>query len=227
MKAVIAIDGPSGSGKSSIAKALADRLGILYVDTGAMYRALAYAADTRKIPFEEGHTLQGFFGSISLSYGEGDSLVSIDGQDLTRQIREHRTSRLASDFSKLPSVREFLLGVQRGLPGNRTCVMEGRDIGTVIFPDAFCKFFVVASPETRAKRRLAQLSRQGRPKPTLEQTLKDQQQRDENDANRARAPLKQAPDAEVIDTDPYTLEDVIRLLIEKIEKRAGEVGLEL
>ena len=227
MRRVVAIDGPSGSGKSSVAKLLAKELGILYIDTGAMYRALAYAACERGVAFTEGLALQEFFGSIVFEYGKENSLVSVDGEDLSLRIREHRISRLASDFSRLPSVREFLLDIQRDLPGSRTCVMEGRDIGTAIFPDAFCKFFVTASLETRAKRRLGQLRELGDDGATLDQIIEDQKKRDENDANRAVAPLKRADDAEAVDTEPCTLEEVVVLLAGKVRARAQKVGLAL
>jgi cytidylate kinase len=140
---VVAIDGPSGSGKSTIARDLAKELNVLYIDTGAMYRAIGYYADIKHIALEEGPSLSHFLDSLQLDYGTSEtSLISINNIDLTDKIREHNVSKLASIISQLPSVRKYLLDFQRGLAANKVCVMEGRDIGTVVFPNAFCKFFI-------------------------------------------------------------------------------------
>jgi len=228
MQRVIAIDGPSGSGKSTVAKELARRLGVLYIDTGAMFRALAFEADRRGIDPEEGPVLSAFLSDFKMDYGKSDSeLIVVDGVNLTEKIREHHISTLASVFSQLPSVRAHLLQFQRELAMDRVCVMEGRDIGTVVFPRAFAKFFVTASLEVRSERRLAQLREKGDTRLTLEQVVADQKKRDESDMNRAVAPLKQASDAELIDTSGHTLEEVIENLSHKCREQASRHGIAL
>ncbi len=228
MQRVIAIDGPSGSGKSTVAKELAKRLQVLYIDTGAMFRALAFEADRRCIDPEEGPVLSNFLSDFKMDYGKSeDELIVVDGVNLTDKIREHHISTLASVFSQLPSVRKYLLDFQRSLAMDQVCVMEGRDIGTVVFPRAFAKFFVTASLEVRAKRRLTQLQEKGDTRLTLEQVIADQQKRDESDMNRAVAPLKQADDAEMIDTSGQTLEEVIARLGEKCRDRASAHEIKL
>lgn len=225
---VIAIDGPSGSGKSTVAKELARRLDVLYIDTGAMFRALAYEADRRCIDPEEGPVLSSFLSDFKMDYGKSEGeLIVVDGVNLTEKIREHHISTLASVFSQLPSVRTYLLNFQRELAQDRVCVMEGRDIGTVVFPRAFAKFFVTASLEVRAKRRLSQLQEKGDTRLTLEQVIADQKKRDESDMKRAVAPLKQADDAELIDTSGHTLEEVLASLSEKCQARAIDHGISL
>lgn len=222
---VVAIDGPSGSGKSTVARALARELGLLYIDTGAMFRALATYADSRGVEFNEGPELTRFLSEIEMEYGVSDDvLITIDGHDLTRAIREHRVSKLASIISQLPSVRTFLLKFQRELAGERLCVMEGRDIGTVVFPNAFIKFFVTASVETRAMRRLDQLRAGGDQDVKLEQVIKDVIKRDETDTNRQVAPLKQAADAELVDTTNFTQEQIVEMLAGKVRSRLSELS---
>ncbi len=222
---VVAIDGPSGSGKSTVARALARELGLLYIDTGAMFRAIATYADSRGIEFKEGPELTAFLASIKMNYGVSeDILITIDGEDLTKAIREHRVSKLASIISQLPSVRTFLLKFQRDLAGERLCVMEGRDIGTVVFPNAFIKFFVTASAQTRALRRLDQLRAAGDDQVELEQVVKDVIKRDETDMNREVAPLKQASDAELVDTTDYTQDQIIEMLASKVRSRLDEMS---
>lgn len=228
MQRVIAIDGPSGSGKSTVAKELARRLNVLYIDTGAMFRALAYEADRRGIDPVEGPVLTNFLSNFNMNYGkDDDTLIEVDGVNLSEKIREHHVSTLASIFSQLPSVRQHLLDFQRALALDRVCVMEGRDIGTVVFPRAFAKFFVTASLSERAQRRLSQLQEKGDTRLSLEQVVADQKKRDENDMNRVVAPLKQADDAEFIDTSGQTLEEVITRISEKCRARAQANGIHL
>ena len=222
---VIAIDGPSGSGKSTIAKELASALGVLYIDTGAMFRALAYIADEKKIKLEEGPALNEFLNSLKVEYGESDSvLIRINGQDLSEKIREHHVSGLASVISQLPSVRKYLLDFQRTLALNKVCVMEGRDIGTVVFPDSFCKFFITASVDIRAARRLKQLRENGDEKITLTQIAEDVRKRDETDMNRSVAPLKKAEDAIALDTSALSLNEIIHMLSNEVKSRGTHLG---
>ena len=159
---VIAIDGPCGSGKSTVAQDVAARIGAVYVDTGAMYRAIGWYLQEKGVSFEEGDGLQVALKTIKMSYGVSpEILVTINGKDLTKKIREKQVSQLASIASKLPSVRTFLLEFQRDFARQNLCVMEGRDIGTVIFPDAFCKLYFKTSPEVRYHHLLLQLKTVG------------------------------------------------------------------
>ena len=194
---IVAIDGLSGSGKSAAARRLASRLGIPYVDTGAMYRALSVAALNRGVAFREGEALRHFLDGLSFRYGEDSILVQVDGVNLTDKIRDQKASEAASVFSALPSVRDYLTDFQRRYPRGRPCVMEGRDIGTVVFPNALCKFFITASDSVRACRRLAQLNEQGLPESSLEEVMDNQRKRDERDSRREQAPLKKAQDGSV------------------------------
>lgn len=225
---VIAIDGPSGSGKSTIARELARALKVLYIDTGAMFRALACTADQEKTSLEEGGELSAFLSSIKVEYGiSQDVLIKINGIDLTEKIREHHVSGLASVISQLPSVRKYLLDFQRALALDKVCVMEGRDIGTVVFPNSFCKFFVTASVNIRAERRLKQLKEGGYIALTLEQIKDDVRKRDETDMNRVVAPLKKADDAMLLDTTELALDDIINILSNEVKFRASHLGFKL
>lgn len=225
---VIAIDGPSGSGKSTIAKLLAKTLGVLYIDTGAMYRAIACFAHMQSIDIEESPSFLEFLKNLKLEYGESDSvLVRVNGQDLTQTIREHHISKLASNVSQIPQVRTMLLELQRELGQKRVCVMEGRDIGSVVFPQAFIKFFVTASSEIRAQRRLSQLEENGDTSNTLEQIKKDVEERDYTDANRTVSPLVKSEDAILLDTSNMDTDQVIEHMQAKVLKRAQELSIQI
>lgn len=225
---VIAIDGPSGSGKSTIARELARSLNVLYIDTGAMYRALAYIADIEKVTLKEGRELDHFLNSIKIEYGVSPSvLIKINGIDLTEKIREHHVSGLASVISQLPSVRKYLLDFQRALAQNKICVMEGRDIGTVVFPNAFSKFFITASVDIRAQRRLKQLQENGDISNSLEQIKDDIRKRDETDMNRVVSPLRRADDAMSLDSSHLALADIINILGNEVKFRAAHLGFSL
>lgn len=225
---VIALDGPSGSGKSTIAKEVAKKMSIVYIDTGAMFRAIGLTAKQQNVPFEEGPALNNFISTLKLEYGVTDSiLIRAQGTDLTQAIREHHVSELASQISKLPTVRNFLLTFQRQLGREKACVMEGRDIGTVVFPDAFCKVFMTASNQVRGERRLAQLRQQGDSSITLEQIIEDIIIRDQRDSTRDVAPLKPADDAVHLDTSFLTFDQVLDSIVEMARKRAVECGISL
>lgn len=225
---VIAIDGPSGSGKSTIAKELARALSVLYIDTGAMFRALAYIANVQKIELIEGPALTAFLDSLKIEYGVSeDILIRINNVDLSDKIREHHVSKLASIISQLPSVRKYLLDFQRSLALDKVCVMEGRDIGTVVFPDSFSKFFITASVDIRADRRLKQLRENGDMNITLTQIAEDVRKRDETDMNRAVAPLKKAEDAMLLDTSALAMGDIINILSNEVKFRAAHLGFNL
>lgn len=224
---VIAIDGPSGSGKSTVTKTFAAKLGVLYIDTGAMFRAIALHAHENKIPFEE-QALANFLKNVKIEYfGTSEKLVSINGVDFTQKIREHFVSELASKISSIGSVRQFLLDFQRSLVSQKMAILEGRDIGTVVFPDAFCKIYLSASSEVRAKRRMEELTNKGQIGFTFDSILKDINDRDERDKNRAIAPLKMAEDAVLVDSSNLTTEEVISKMIEIAKERAKLHGLSL
>lgn len=225
---VIAIDGPSGSGKSTIARDLAHALNVLYIDTGAMFRAIAYVANEQNIPFVEGEVFQNFLKNLKVEYGVSkEILIQINGVDLSEKIREHHVSKLASVISQLPSVRKFLLEFQRNLAMNKICVMEGRDIGTVVFPNSFCKFFITASVDIRAERRLKQLQEGGDQNVSIEQIKNDVRKRDETDMNREVAPLKKADDAMLLDTTKLSLADIVNILSNEVKFRASHLGYKL
>lgn len=223
---VIAIDGPSGSGKSTVTKTLANKLGILYIDTGAMFRALALHAFNNKISNDE-KALEAFLKTVQMQYGDGRVLISINGIDYTEKIREHFVSELASKISSIPVVRTFLLNFQRSLVREKMAIMEGRDIGTVVFPDAFCKIYLSASNEVRAKRRMEELTNKGQTGFTFDSILKDIIERDERDKNRAIAPLKMADDAILLDSSALNSEEVIKKMIEIAKTKAQGHGLKL
>ena len=208
---VIAIDGPAGSGKSTMARTLAKELNLLYVDTGAMYRAIGLIAHNRNVPFD-GPSLEKLLSTMELKYiGEKENLLTIDGENLTSSIRDHFVSELASEISKQKVVRDFLVKIQRELARDRIIVMEGRDIGTVVFPNAFCKIFLTASEEIRAKRRHLELSQKGHDI-AFQKVFGDVKNRDERDQQRELAPLKPASDAVLLDTSSLDLKGALMAL---------------
>ncbi len=227
----VAIDGPCGSGKSSIAKVVAERLGALYVDTGAMFRAIGYFCFKNKIPFSEGDSLSSCIADLKLVYRKGDNssgvYIEIGGEDLTDVIREHYVSELASKISKLQTVRDFLLMFQRAIAQHSLCVMEGRDIGTVVFPHSFCKIFLTAKDSVRANRRLLQLKEKGDCTVTFETVLADVKDRDERDMNRAVAPLKQASDAILLDSSDMSKDDVVEKIIDLVKESSCKNRLKI
>jgi len=225
---VIAIDGPSGSGKSTIARSLALKLNLLYVDTGAMYRALALVGKARGFDLENEAQMEEFISQVELKYqGEKETLVLIDGENLTHKIRQHHVSELASQISKHPQVRNYLLEIQRKLAQDRIIVMEGRDIGTVVFPQAFCKIFLTASPEVRAKRRFDELKGKGEQDISLQKILSDVIERDHRDETRDLAPLKPAEESITIDTSGMNLEEVLESLKDIVEEVSEKKSVEL
>lgn len=218
---VIAIDGPCGGGKSTMAKMVAERLGVIYIDTGAMYRALGLILNLGKISFENNEAVSAYLQKISFDYMKRPGeLVVIDGVDYSLKIREHHVSTLASQVSKSTVVRKYLLSVQRSLASEKFCIMEGRDIGTVVFPDSFCKIYLTADINIRAKRRLDELKAKGDNSLTLLQVEQDVKRRDDEDMNRSVAPLKKADDAILVDTSALTHEEVIHKIIEIAKDQA-------
>ncbi|MFT6633404.1 MAG: cytidylate kinase [Bacteriovoracaceae bacterium] len=208
---VIAIDGPSGSGKSTITKLIAEKLGLIYLDTGAMFRAIAFHLDENNILSSEITKIENELENMNFQYAKDEShLVEINGKNLTQKIREHQVSELASIYSKVPRVREYLKNLQRKIAGERPSILEGRDIGTVIFPDAALKFFLTADPKIRAERRLQQIKEKDpTTNLTVESIFEDIVERDKSDQQRAIAPLVKAEDAKEINTTSMTIEEVV------------------
>lgn len=214
----IALDGPSGAGKSTVAKALAKRLDIIYLDTGAMYRSLAYVAVKQGIDVNDEAAVKPVLDNLDMKIITGDSQqIIVNGENVTPFIREHYVSKAASDISALPAVRIKLVELQREIAKNDCVVLDGRDIGTYVLPDAKYKFFITATPEVRAKRRFEELKAKG-DAPSYEKVLEDIKVRDYNDSHRAFAPLKQADDAVLVDTTNMSIDEVIDFVLNKMEK---------
>jgi CMP/dCMP kinase len=225
---VIAIDGPSGSGKSTMAQNLAKELKVLFIDTGAMYRALGLRAKQLSIDLSSPEQVENFLKNIQIDYGPDEEiLIRIDGEDFSQKIREHEVSFLASQISKVNAIRVFLVDFQRGLTKQKVCVMEGRDIGTVVFPDAFCKIFITASVDVRAKRRLEQLQESGDCDLDFRDIIHDVKERDESDRNRKVSPLYQAEDAFLLDTSELSEPQVLQSLISQVKGKAKEWDVKL
>lgn len=206
----IAIDGPAGAGKSTIAKAVAKDLGIIYLDTGAMYRATAYLALQNGIDPKDEQKVSEMLENLEMDivYQNGDQHIIVNGIDATPHLREHYMSKAASDISALPCVRYKMVDLQRDFASKNDVVLDGRDIGTFVLPNANCKFFLTASPEERAQRRMKDLEEKGE-KVDFQTLLSDIIQRDYNDSHRAVAPLKQADDADFVDTTQMSIDDVV------------------
>lgn len=219
-KIIVAIDGPSGSGKSTVAKRLAGRLGYMYIDTGAMYRAVALQAKRDSIDINDSAALIGLCESVKLEFvpDNGGLRTILNGEDVSEAIRTPEMSMAASDISARKEVRQALLSLQRRMGENGGVVLEGRDVGTVIFPNAEAKFFLDASLEERGKRRYKELAAKGMDV-TLEQTIEDVRKRDINDSSREIAPLKMADDAVLVDSTNLNIEEVVEKMIEVIKSR--------
>ena len=217
----IAIDGPSGAGKSTLAKQLAEKLGFLYVDTGAIYRTVGLQAFRTGTNPEDGAGVIALLKdlNIHLAYGtDGLQHMYLNGEDVTEEIRRHEISAYASSVSAIPEVRAFLLEQQRSLARSHDVVMDGRDIGTVVLPEADVKIFLTAAPEARARRRWLELKQRGQ-ETAFDTVLRDVLERDERDINRATAPLRQAEDAVLADTTDMDLEQSLTLLINIAKER--------
>lgn len=216
----IAIDGPGGAGKSTLSRAIAKNLGFVYVDTGALYRAVGLYLLRRGVSAEETEKVREELKSLSvdLRFTDGEQRVLLNGEDVSELIRTPEVSMMASAASALPDVRKFLFEQQRALAREHNVVMDGRDIGTVVLPDAQVKLFLTASPEDRARRRYEELLSRGAAV-GYEEVLADLKQRDENDSSRAVAPLKPAEDALIVDTTGNTLEQSLELLLKIVKER--------
>jgi cytidylate kinase len=218
----IAIDGPSGAGKSTVAKALAAKMGIVYVDTGALYRTVGYAAVSAGISTKDAAAIEALLPSIKVDvrYENGTQCVYLNGENLGDKIRRPDISMAASDVSAIPAVRAFLLDTQRDIAKRNSVVMDGRDIGTVILPDAEVKIFMVASPEARAERRTRELAEKGIAA-NYEDVLREMKERDAQDSGRAIAPAIPAPDAVHLDNSGMTIEQSVEAVIAIIKQKTG------
>ena len=220
----VAIDGPAGAGKSTIAKKIAQNKGYMYIDTGAMYRTLAYKAVSESIDIlnDLDAVLRMLEDTkVEVVYNDGVQRMICDGEDVTDKIRTPEISKGASDISAIPEVRKWLLEFQRGLARDNDCLMDGRDIGTVVLPFANVKIFLTASPEARAKRRYDELVLKGQDV-TYENVLSDMISRDTNDSTRACAPLKRADDAVYVDTSDLSFEEAVALVEKIIADKVGD-----
>lgn len=216
----IAIDGPSGAGKSTLAKLMAKELGLEYVDTGAMYRALAYKISESGMEPKEGEELSGLLSRTSIDFSDGR--IFLDGEDVSGSIRTQEISKLASDISAFGCVREKLASEQRELGKKKSVIMDGRDIGTVVLRDiAKLKLYITASPEERAKRRQLELSKKGDVR-SHAQVLKEINERDYNDSHRAISPLRKADDAIELDTTEMDIDAVLKEALRLVSERRKE-----
>lgn len=219
MKA-IAIDGPAGAGKSTLAKMLARELGCIYVDTGALYRAVGLKLLNTGVTCESEASVAEVLKNttVSMRHQNGDQQVLLDGTVVSAELRTPAAAQMASQCSALPAVRAFLLEMQRSIAQSNFVVMDGRDIGTVVLPEASCKIFLTAPVQVRAKRRWLELTEKGQKVP-LQQVEKDVAQRDYNDMHRAVAPLCKAPDAVLVDTGDLNLEQSFALLLQTVRQQ--------
>ncbi|MBR3533187.1 MAG: (d)CMP kinase [Clostridiales bacterium] len=215
----IAIDGPSGSGKSTLAKGAAEKLGIMYLDTGAMYRTCALCAIKSGIDPKDEEAVKDMLGSMDLKikFEDGIQHMLLNGEDVTGSIRTPEVSMAASAISALPVIRTAMVDMQRKIAADQSFVVDGRDIGSVVLPDARYKFFLTASSEARAKRRCLELEQKGTPQ-AYEDVLKDIIQRDKQDSERAASPLVKVDDAILIDTSDIGIEETLELLLSYIKE---------
>ena len=219
----IAIDGPSGAGKSSLARRAAAALGFIYVDTGAIYRTVGLACHRAGVNCKDAAAVETVLPrlNIQMRYNDaGEQRMYLDEEDVSSRIRMPEISLCASDVSTLPAVRSYLLDMQRRMAKNNNVIMDGRDIGTVVLPDADLKIFMTASAAARAPRRLLELQSKGI-RANFEDVLKDIEYRDKQDSSRAAAPMKAAEDAVILDTTNLNLEESYRLLCRTIREKLG------
>lgn len=223
MSIAIAIDGPAGAGKSTISKFAAKKLGFIYIDTGALYRTVGLAATRAGVEPVEGKEVDELLSKITVELtfnDKGEQVVLLDKEDVSGLIRTPEASMTASKISAIPSVRAYLLDLQRNMAKTNNVIMDGRDIGTVVLPDAEVKIFLTAAPEARAKRRYDELVEKGMDV-KYEDILEDVKTRDYNDSHRDIAPLKQADDAILADTTEIDLEGSIDLIINIIKEHSN------
>lgn len=219
----VAIDGPSGAGKSTIAKAVAERFGFIYVDTGAIYRTVGLAAQRAGIDPKDTNAVIALLPGLDIAFAhaeDGLQHMYLNGEDVSALIRTPDISMYASKVSAIPEVRAFLMEMQRSMARRTSVIMDGRDIGTVVLPDAALKVFLTASSEARAERRYKELVEKGQ-SVSFDEVLRDMAERDENDTTRAAAPLRAADDAVRLDTSALTLAESIDAVAALVEQRRG------
>ena len=218
----VAIDGPAGAGKSTIAKKVSERLGYIYVDTGALYRAVALACIKEGVSIGEPEQVEALLPKLDIRiiFFNGEQHILLNDNDVSEAIREENVSMAASRVSALPAVRAFLLELQRSFSKTDNVIMDGRDIGTVVLPNAQVKIFLTASPEIRARRRVLQLQEKGQ-ETDFDKILFDIVQRDYNDTHRATAPLKAAENAVTVDTTEMSFDEVVERIMEIIKEIAA------
>ena len=221
MSFAIAIDGPAGAGKSTIAKRVAEELNFMYVDTGALYRAVALCAIQKNIEPDDSQRVSEMLSEIKVQLAFNyrfEKVVLLDGRDVSSRIRTPEVSMAASKISALPQVRAYLLDLQRDIAKENNVIMDGRDIGTVVLPDAKVKIFLTASPQVRAERRYKELSEKG-VNVSFDEVLRDVNERDYNDSHRKTAPLKPAEDSVFVDTTDLDFEQSVEKIISVIKER--------
>ena len=216
----VAVDGPAGAGKSTISRAAAKELGFIYVDTGALYRAVGVYALRNGIGTKDSENIEKALNDIvvELKFVGDVQHVFLNGEDVSTEIRTPEASMAASDVSAIPCVRAFLFDLQRDIAKKNNCIMDGRDIGTVVLPDAKIKIFLTASAEERAKRRYKELVEKGA-KDTYEDVLADLEKRDYQDSHREIAPLKPAEDSVIVDTSDYNFDEAKNIIVNIIKER--------
>ena len=217
---IVAIDGPAGAGKSTLARRVAAKLGFLYINTGSMYRAVALWALRLNISTSDMHRLEQLAEAAKIELVMQDDRVLLNGEDVTDAIREPQVSQAASQVSAVPGVRRALLVLQRQMAETSSVVMEGRDIGSVVFPAAQVKIFLDADPQERARRRTLELGEEGH-NPSFDAVAGELIQRDERDRNRKEAPLLQAPDAQLVNTTGLSLEEVEEIILRLVRSRTS------
>lgn len=216
----VAIDGPAGAGKSTVARAAAAKLGYIYVDTGALYRAVGVYCLRNGITTNDADAVGSILDKITveLKFIDGVQHVFLNGDDVSTEIRLPEASMAASNVSAIPSVRAFLFDLQRDIAAKNNCIMDGRDIGTVVLPDAQVKIFLTADDEERAMRRYKELKEKGS-EVTFQEVLDDLRVRDYNDSHREIAPLKPAEDSVIVNTTGYTLEESIEKIVNTVKEK--------
>ena len=217
---IIAIDGPAASGKSTAAIGVAKRLGLTYLDTGAMYRAVTFGLIEHNIKFENSTIIENFLEKIDIKFSESSSgiLLKLNGRDITKEIRSEIVTKNASEVSALKSVRKSMVLIQRKMAEVGDCVLEGRDIGTVVFPNADFKFFLIADEKSRAERRLKDLKAIGE-QSSVEKVMSDLMNRDHKDSTRMHSPLKKSEDAIIIDTSDLGINEVIDKIVNIVNNK--------
>lgn len=220
---IIAIDGPAASGKSTSAKLLAKELGYLYLDTGAMYRCIAFSILENNIDISNKDSLTKFLKNFEIDLKKTNNNLSffVNGKNVTNKIRKSDVSQKVSEVSAIPIIREYMVRIQRSFTKNNSCVMEGRDIGTVVFPDAEFKFFFIASNEVRAKRRQLELESLGEKK-SLVNLMHEIKKRDKFDSERGHSPLRKAFNAIEVDTTNMTIDEQVNFMLSKIKLKIGK-----